>query len=203
MDVAEAIQKRRSVRRYKPDPVPEDVLDRLLDRVRLAPSAQNRQPWTFVVVRDEEQRAQVAAACHFDRPNGTTHTQAWIAEAPVIVVACGSEREAAAGHYAERTLLVASGRTFEERLDRAPGEYDSFCDVDLAIALDHLSLAAVEEGLGTCWIGGLNEPELKRCLSIPDDRTARLAMTVGYPVSWPGARPRKALGEVVCYERFS
>ena len=202
MDVSEAIRKRRSIRQYKPDPVPEDVLHRLLERVHLAPSAQNRQPWTFIVVRDEEKRGQVAAACHFDRPNGTTHTQAWIAEAPVIVVACGSEREAAAGQYADGTLLVASGRTFEERLGRAPGEYDSFCDVDLAIALDHLSLAAVEEGLGTCWIGGLNEPELKRCLSIPDDRTARLAMTVGYPVSQPEPRPRKRLEEVVCYDTF-
>jgi nitroreductase len=88
-------------------------------------------------------------------------------------------------------------------LGKAPGEIYSFCDVDLAIALDHLSLAAVEEGLGTCWIGGLNEPELKRCLSIPDDRTARLAMTVGYPASWPEPRPRKRLQEVVCYDTFS
>lgn len=202
MDVSEAIRNRRSVRRYTPDPVPEDVLNRLLERVRLAPSGSNRQPWTFVVVRDEEKRVQVAAACHYARPNGTTRTQAWIAEAPVIVVACGSEKEAAAGYLADGAFLIASGGIFEEELGKEPGEYYSFCDVDLAIALDHLSLAAVEEGLGTCWIGGLNEPELKRCLSIPDDRTARLAMTVGYPVSQPEPRPRKRLEEVVCYDTF-
>jgi len=202
MDVAEAIRKRRSIRQYTPEQVPEDLLHRLLDQVHLAPSATNRQPWKFIVVRDPAKRAQVAAACRFDRLHGTTRTQAWIAEAPVIIVACGSEKEAAAGRYVEGTFVVASGADLEAAPGKEPDELYSFCDVDLAIALDHLSLAAVEEGLGTCWIGGLNEPELKRCLSIPDDWTARLAMTVGYPLSWPEPRPRKSLGEIVCYERF-
>ena len=202
MDVAEAIKRRRSARRYKPDEIPEDVLNRLLDLVHLAPSGSNRQPWKFVVVRDKVKRAQVAAACHYARPNGRVNSQEWIAEAPVIIVACGSESEAAAGYYADGELYVATGQVLEADLGKKPDEYGSFCDVDLAIALDHLSLAAVEEGLGTCWIGGLNEPELKRCLSIPEDWTAQLAMTVGYPASQPEPRPRKPLEEIICYDKF-
>ena len=109
MDVAEAIGKRRSIRRYKPDEIPEDLLNRLLGLVHLAPSGSNRQPWKFVVVRNKEKRAQVAAACHYARPNGRTNPQEWIAEAPVIIVACGSESEAAAGYYADGEFYIATG----------------------------------------------------------------------------------------------
>jgi nitroreductase len=75
---------------------------------------------------------------------------------------------------------------------------------DLAIALDHLSLAAVEEGIGTCWVGGFSEDEVKELLSIPDDVSAHLIMSVGYPaLSWPNPRPRKPLEEIICYDRYS
>jgi len=63
-------------------------------------------------------------------------------------------------------------------------------------------LAATAEGIGTCWIGGLNEPQLKEILGIPDDVRAVLAITLGYPASWPEARPRKSLEEIVCYDRY-
>jgi len=80
MDVYEAIRTRQSIRRYRPDPVPDEVLNRVLDAMRLAPSAGNLQPWRFVVVRDAATRERLAKA---------TSGQEWIAHAPLIVVACG------------------------------------------------------------------------------------------------------------------
>ncbi len=85
MDVYEAIRTRQSIRRYKPDPVPDDVLSKVLDAMRLAPSAGNLQPWRFIVVKDAAVREQLAKA---------TDRQEWIAHAPVIIAACGWEERA-------------------------------------------------------------------------------------------------------------
>jgi len=86
MDVYEAIRLRRSTRSYKPDPIPQEVLDRLLEAMRLAPSGANRQPWQFVVVRDANIRKQLVPACM---------NQEQVAQAPVVIVASGRESDAA------------------------------------------------------------------------------------------------------------
>jgi nitroreductase len=83
LDVKEAIETRRSVRAYHPDPVPEDVLRRILEAGRLAPSAVNRQPWHFVVVREQKMRTELSKTAIFGR---------FIKEAPVAVVACGDTK---------------------------------------------------------------------------------------------------------------
>lgn len=85
MDVYEAIRTRQSIRRYKPDEVPDDVLNRVLNAMRLAPSAGNLQPWRFVVVKDAATREQLAKA---------TFGQEFIAHAPIIIVACGWKKRA-------------------------------------------------------------------------------------------------------------
>ena len=85
MDVYEAIETRQSIRRYRPDPVPDEVLNRVLDAMRLAPSAGNLQPWRFIVVTDAAVIEQLAQA---------TDRQQWIAHAPVIIAACGWEDRA-------------------------------------------------------------------------------------------------------------
>jgi nitroreductase len=193
MDVMGAIEKRRSVRKYKPDEIPEDVLDKLLNAMRLAPSGKNRQPWKFTVVRDKTTKAKLADAC-----NG----QKWIAEAPVVIVACGSEKEAAVRYYRDGQAIIGVGWDIEAEMEDGSIEYESCLPMDLAIALDHLTLAAVEEGLGTCWIGALNEHQVKELLSVPDDVRAALVMPIGYPVSWPEPRPRKPIEEIVCYEKY-
>jgi nitroreductase len=80
MSVLDIIRRRRSVRRYKPDPIPEDVFLRVMEAARLAPSGKNSQPWRFIVVRDAEMRGRLAAA---------SRNQTFMAKAPVILVACG------------------------------------------------------------------------------------------------------------------
>lgn len=202
MDVFDAIKKRRSIRNYKPDAIPDEVLDRLLEALRLAPSGVNRQPWKFIVVRDKETREKIAAACRW-KP-ARTNGQPFIAEAPVVIVGCGSEKKAAARYRKKEDgeIWVADGAAVVEEMKTGSVEHQSTMLFDLAIAMDHLSLAAAAEGLGTCWIEGMDEPEVKKILGIPDDIKLAIVMPVGYPVSWPEAKPRKSLEEIICYDRY-
>jgi nitroreductase len=80
MSVLEVIQKRRSLRKYKGDSIPEDVLQRVLEAVRLAPSGKNYQPWKFIIVQDKELKEKLAQA---------SAEQFFMAEAPIIIVGCG------------------------------------------------------------------------------------------------------------------
>lgn len=152
MHVHEAITTRRSVRKYKPDTIPTEAMERLKQALRFAPSACNFQPWHFVLVTDAELRRQIAHA---------SHEQTWMADAPLTVVACG----------------------LPDLAYRRMGGYGSSIDVDVAIAMDHLTLAAVAEGLGTCWIGAFDEGAVKRLLSIPPGVKVIAMMPVGYPAS--------------------
>ena len=74
--------------------------------------------------------------------------------------------------------------------------------IDVAISVDHMTLAAMEAGLGTCWVGAFYEEEVKRILGIPDDIRVVELLSVGYPVDIPPPRPRKAMSEIVRYERW-
>ena len=176
MDVMEAIRTRRSVRSYDSRPIPDEVMERLKDSLRLAPSACNYQPWKFILVTDPELKRALAKA---------SMDQHFIAEAPLIVVGCG----------------------FPDRAYKHMGGYGNSTDVDLAIALDHLTLAAVAEGLGTCWIGAFHEEQMKKLLNIPAGVKPVALTPVGYPKSPELNRPvreqdRKTADEVFCEERF-
>jgi len=200
VDVLDIIKKRRSIRSYKPDGIPKDVLEKLLDAIRLAPSGGNQQPYKFIVVQDKETKAQLAAACRWSpgRPKG----QEFVAEAPVVIVACGSERNAVTRYYSGGEVYLALGRDVPAEIDKSSSEYLSLVDIDVAIAIDHLTLVAAEEGLGTCWIAALDELAIKELLSIPEDMRVVVVMPVGYTASWPEPRPRKALEDIICYDRY-
>jgi nitroreductase len=88
MDFYDTVNRRLSIRSYKPDPVPEDALNRILEAGRLAPSAKNIQPWKFIVVRDPEIRKQLVPACA---------GQQFVGDAPVTICACAVESEAWGG----------------------------------------------------------------------------------------------------------
>jgi len=75
--------------------------------------------------------------------------------------------------------------------------------IDLAIAMDHMTLQAVEEGLGTCWIGSFKEDEVKKILHIPENIRIVELLPLGYPKTIPPARLRKSLEEIVCYDSWS
>ncbi|MEA3311036.1 MAG: nitroreductase family protein, partial [candidate division WOR-3 bacterium] len=136
MDVTKAIRDRRSVRSYENKDIPQEVLLKVLEAARLAPSANNRQPWKFVVVREAAKRAALAKAAK---------EQQFVAEAPVVIAAVAMEPE--------RTMTCGVP-TYA---------------VDLAIAVDHMTLAAVDQGLGSCWIGAFYQEDVRKILKIPDE----------------------------------
>ena len=152
MTVLEAIKKRRSVRSYDPKPIPQDVMSRMCDALRFAPSACNYQPWRFVLVTDPKLKEQLVEAAR---------GQKFIAEAPVVVVGVGFPGEA----YKQ---MGGQGNSVE---------------IDIAIALDHLMLAAAEEGLGTCWIGAFIEEKARKLLGEPDEAKVVAMTPLGYPKS--------------------
>ena len=177
MHVLEAIRSRRSVRSYAAGkPIPAEVMARMRQALRLAPSACNIQPWHFILVTDGSLRRHVAQAAK---------GQDWVAQAPVLVVGCG----------------------FPGKAYQRMGGYGNSVDVDLAIALDHLTLAAVAEGLGTCWIGAFDEARVKRLLGIPEDVKVVAMTPLGYPSSDDLNHPvdpglRKSEGELFSTDRY-
>lgn len=97
MEVFEAIQKRRSVRSYLPDEVPEEKLGRILEAARLAPSAVGRQPWHFIVVTDPRKRKRLSRGGRF----------AWfLSEAPVVIVGCGNKRSSSRWHVIDTAIAM-------------------------------------------------------------------------------------------------
>jgi len=175
MTVLEVIRRRRSVRAYEGRAIPAQVMERMCEALRLAPSACNNQPWKFVIVTNAEIRKQLVGACR---------GQKYVAEAPVVIVGVGYPAQA----YQHM------------------GGYGNSTDVDIAIAFDHLTLAAAEEGLGTCWVGAFSEAEVKRVLNVPAEAKVVALIPLGYPKD-PGVfdgkeKPRKAPGDIFVHEKF-
>ena len=203
MDVVEAIQKRRSVRHFKPDDIPDDVLERLLNAMRLAPSGANYQPWKFIVVKEKEIKSKFAAACEYETRKGNRISQSWIAEAPVVIVACELMQEGAIGYYKDEIIVITKKADLDADMKLIPGKFISTIDMDIAIAFDHLALTARAEGLGTCWVGTMYAPKVRDLFGIPENVQVQIALALGYPVEWPEPRPRKTLEQIICYDRYS
>jgi nitroreductase len=105
--------------------------------------------------------------------------QRFVAEAPVVIAACSVEKE----------YVMSCGQLAYP--------------IDTAIAVDHMTLQAVEEGLGTCWIGAFDEKKVKEILQIPDNVRVVSLLPIGYPSTIPQSRPRKSLDEIVMWEKWN
>ena len=171
MDFYEVIKTRRSVRSYKPDPIPEDVYGRILNAARIAPSGGNRQPTRLIIVKDNQRKESLIPLC-----NGQT----FIAQAPVVLVACGQEIQTNRGGYMGKLSML----------------------VDVAIAVDHLTLAARAEGIGTCWIGSFKNDGLKQFLNVPDNYQVVALTPLGYPDGdlFQEITNRNSIEQLICNE---
>ena len=173
MDVLEAINGRRSVRAFKSDDVPSEIVEKLIDAARRAPSAGNIQPWEFVVVRESRiKRGLAEAALH----------QSFIEEAPVVVVVCANEN-----------------RSFQGYGDRGR---DLYCIQDTAAATQNLLLYAYSVGLGTCWVGAFKEDEARKVLKTPDGIRRVAIIPIGRAAEVPQQRSRRPMNQFVHYETF-
>ena len=170
MEFQDTIQKRRSIREFRDEPVSNEKLRRVLEAARLAPSAGNRQPWKFVVVKDVNKRKALAQAAN---------NQFFVGQAPIIIVAVALMPE---------RIMTCGVPSYA---------------VDLAIAIEHIVLAAVDEGLGTCWIGAFSQEDTRRIVGVPDKYKVVTVIPMGYPAAETAPRPRKPIEEVMCYEKFT
>ena len=158
MKFIDLVKKRESTRKYSNRPVPRELIDQCLEAARLAPSACNSQPWSFIVVDDEETRNQVAEASM----SGLYSMNKFAETAPVIIVAITEK-----SIYAARMGGMLRGVKYNL--------------IDIGIACDHLTLQATELGLGTCWLGWFNERAIKKVLNLPRKTQIDVVLTMGYP----------------------
>jgi nitroreductase len=171
-DFWQVLQERHSVRHFDPDvPVSPETVERLLAAAIVAPSAGNRQPWHFYVVRDPAVRHGLAAAAY---------GQSFVAQAPVAIVIC-ADAEQSAERYKQR------GR-------------ELYCLQDTAAATEHILLAAVALGLGGCWVGAFDEGAAARVLDLPARHRPVAILPIGKPAEEAARRtPREPIEAVASY----
>jgi nitroreductase len=157
MDFPELIKIRQSVRKYAPKPVEPEKIEKLVEAVRLAPSASNSQPWKLVIVDDPEKTGKIAQAT-FDT---VVYFNKFTVEVPVFAILV----------IEKPSLVTYLGATIKKR---------EFPLIDIGIAAEHFCLQAAELGLGTCMIGWFNEKKIKQIIGIPKNKRIGLLISLGY-----------------------
>ena len=159
----EAISRRRSIRKFKPDPVPDECVAELLESARLAPSGCNAQPWRFKVVRQPDERMLLAmAACN----------QMFIAQAPVVIVCCADIKGYIEGSVSGIQDLGKIGavedggvkvliNNLEQMKSYSVEQIGPRIAANVAIAIEHMVLRALDFGLGTCWVRLLDDEMIR------------------------------------------
>jgi nitroreductase len=158
MPIMDLIQQRRSVRLYLDKPVEREKILQCLEAARLGPSAINMQPWKFIVVDDKATRDKLFKSAF----RGIFSFNQWALIVPVFVVVVIDT------HGLIANILGIVRDTLRSLLD-------------IGIATEHLVLQAEELGLGTCWMGGLDEKGVKQVLNIPGNRKVAAIIALGYP----------------------
>ena len=163
MDLMELVKNRYSCRAYRSQPVEPGKLDYIMECVRFAPSACNKQPWRFRVVADKADQAKLQQC--YDRE--------WFKTAPLYIIA---------------SVL------HDEEWVRADGKRHG--NIDIAIAVEHLCLAATEQGLGTCWVCNFNADLCKQLFNLSETEEAAVLIPVGYAADIPTEKKRKDIKEI-------
>ncbi len=174
MELYEALQNRRSVRKYSREQVDEEKLKKILEAARIAPSWKNMQCWKFIVVRDPEKKKQLADSL----PDNNPAKKAIGETAPVVLVLCADPK--ASGNQDNKGYYL----------------------LDAGLAMQQLMLAAHAEGLGTCWVAWFDEAKARPVCAVPPEYRVVALTPLGIPEKQPSARPRKDLTEIVYSEEW-
>lgn len=178
MSFLDLVKTRQSDRSFDSNkPVEPEKLDYILQAAHLAPSACNAQPWKFVVVTDPELRAKTAMAISDSGLNP------FASQAPVQIV------------------IVEENPNFTSRIGGVI-KRKHYPHMDLGIAAVHLSLAAAEQGLGSCIVGWFNEKKLGSLLGIPASKRPVLVVLLGYSTQPLRDKKRKAFDDVVSFNKY-
>ncbi len=177
MTFLELAKKRRSTRKYSAKSVPREIIERCLEAARLAPSACNSQPWSFIVIDNENGRNDLAEAAF----SGIYSMNTFAKKAPVLTVV-----------VTEQSTYVAKVGGYLKGV-----QYNL---IDMGIACEHFCLAAAEESVGTCWLGWFNEMAVKKVLGLPDNKKVDVIISMGYPENEePREKIRKTLDQIRRY----
>lgn len=158
MNFMDLVNKRDSARRYLDKPVPRELVDQCLEAARLAPSACNSQPWSFIIIDDREKINEIVDKTM----SGLYSLNKFVKTAPVLIVAITENSV----YYARMGGMF---RGVQYNL------------IDIGITCDHLTLRAAELDLGTCWLGWFNEKKLKKILDLPKSTQIDIVLSLGYP----------------------
>lgn len=176
-NILNLMQKRKSVRKYQSAEVPRDVIERCLEGARLAPSACNSQPWSFVVADQEPLRGKLARAAF----SGMYAMNDFAARAPVLIVVI-TERS--------KFITALAGRLRGVQYNL----------IDIGIVCAYLSLTAEEEGLGVCLLGWFDEKAVRNVLNLPKTTRIDMILSIGYDAeNIPAVKIRKPAHEVWRY----
>jgi len=184
MSILEQIHSHRSIRKYKPDPVPEDVLNRILESGLRSSSSGNMQSYSIIVTRDQDLKKKLLLP-HLQ--------QSMVVEAPVLITFC-------ADFHRIRRWVSLSG---------APDSFDNFFSfqvglIDAALVSQNVALAAEAEGLGICYLGSTlaNGDQIGEILHLPPNVVPAVGFTLGYPAENPELRYRLPLNGMVHQETY-
>jgi nitroreductase len=169
----EVVQARRSLRSYLDKPVEREKLEYVLESARLAPSWKNMQCWRFIVVEDEVGRRGLAECMAESNPGRKA-----LIGVPIVIVLCAVPTESE----------VYEGK--------------DYMMLDAGLAMEHLMLAATEQGLGTCWQGLFSEVKVREALNIPENVRVVAMTPLGYAAEERRPRPRKGRAEIVFHEKW-
>jgi nitroreductase len=179
MEVSDSIRSRRSIRRFKADPVPKEFLDAILEAVQWAPSWGNSQCWELIIVKDKARRELLN-----DTLSKTNSAKKSLVEAPLALVVCG--KEATSGYYKGK----ATTRW---------GEWTLF---DCALAVQNICLEALSLGLGSVIIGEFDHDKVEKILKVPKNFSVVCMVPIGYPSKISKAPSRKPISDFIHNETF-
>ncbi len=194
----EVIQNRRSIRKYKPDEVSGEDLEKIIEAARLAPSGTNRQPWRFMLLVNKDEKEKIAGAV----------IQPFVVNAPAVFVCCLDRRAYTRGLVEKRmNELVQSNVISEEAAGyiyqrKMPEQIEDVvipasAYIDLGIAVEQMVLMAAALGLGSCWVRLFNPQQVHKALNLPEDIEVVALLPVGYPAEKPSPRPRLNRDEIM------
>ena len=164
MDFLELVKRRYSCRNYQPTSIEKEKLDYIIECVRFAPSAVNKQPWAFRIISNKEEKEKLRQC--YDRE--------WFATAPTYIMA---------------SIL------HDEEWVRADGKHHG--NIDIAIAVEHLCLAAAEQGLGTCWVCNFDVEKCTQLFRIPSNEEVAVLIPIGYAADEAKEKKRKSTTDIL------
>ncbi|MCD6204802.1 MAG: nitroreductase family protein [Candidatus Marinimicrobia bacterium] len=178
MKFLELVKKRQSIRKYADQKVDRSLIDQCIEAARLAPSARNSQPWSFIVLDDPEIIQKVSRKAF----SGIYKTTRFAGKAPVLIVVITEK----ADYITSMGNLIRNVR---------------YSLIDIGIACEHLVLQAEELGLGTCWLGWFSARGVKRVLKLPRSTQIDVLISLGYPLdpNYRRERKRRSLDDVRHY----